>query len=156
LYLSTIIDFWRQRTRTKAMSKNHEPELLESKAYETRDMDWKLIFKGTLYFFIFCFASAGVVLGWIFVFDKDRLTKEHMADNVQRKLPEAPAPLLQTNITAKTEIAELRKKENAILNSDGINSKTGARHIPIDSAMDLLIQKGVPTKVSPAGQEAFN
>jgi hypothetical protein len=41
----------------------------------------------------------------------------------------------------------LRRHEDEILNSYGwVDQKAGVVRIPIDKAMDLLVQKGLPTK----------
>jgi hypothetical protein len=56
-----------------------------------------------------------------------------------------PAPRLQANPTS--DWRELLEAENAKLNSYGwIDKSGGVIRIPIDRAMDLLVQRGLPTR----------
>jgi hypothetical protein len=66
------------------------------------------------------------------------------------KLP--PEPRLQA--APKIEIKDLRADEDAILNSYGwIDPAKGTVRIPIDQAIDIVTQKGLPSKPSPAGMD---
>jgi hypothetical protein len=68
----------------------------------------------------------------------------------QNKLP--PEPRLQAE--PKVELKDLRADEDAILNSYGwVNPDKGIVRIPIDQAIDLVAQKGLPSKPSPTGQD---
>src|SRR5580658_6426463 len=64
------------------------------------------------------------------------------------KLP--PEPRLQAE--PKIELKDLRADEDAILSSYGwIDPDKGIVRIPIDQAIDIVAQKGLPSKPSPAG-----
>ena len=66
----------------------------------------------------------------------------------QNKLP--PEPRLQAN--PKVELKDLRDDEAAILNSYGwVDPNKGIVRIPIDQAIDIVAQKGLPSKPSPTG-----
>jgi hypothetical protein len=66
----------------------------------------------------------------------------------RQKLP--PEPRLQA--TPKIELKDLRSDEEAILNGYGwIDPSKGIVRIPIGQAMDIVAQKGLPSKPSPAG-----
>lgn len=66
----------------------------------------------------------------------------------QNQLP--PEPRLQRN--PKVELHDLRSDEEAILNSYGwVNPDKGIVRIPIDQAIDIVAQKGLPSKPSPTG-----
>src|SRR5580692_1223269 len=68
--------------------------------------------------------------------------------NERPKLP--PEPRLQAE--PKIELKDLRADEDAILNSYGwIDPNKGIVRIPIDQAIDIVAQKGLPSKPSPAG-----
>jgi hypothetical protein len=55
-----------------------------------------------------------------------------------------PEPRLETN--ERVEIKDFRLKEEQILNSyDWVDQKAGVVRIPIDRAMQLLAQRGLPT-----------
>jgi hypothetical protein len=68
--------------------------------------------------------------------------------NERPKLP--PEPRLQAE--PKIELKDLRADEDAILSSYGwIDPDKGIIRIPIDQAIDIVAQKGLPSKPSPAG-----
>jgi hypothetical protein len=54
-----------------------------------------------------------------------------------------PEPRLETD--ERTEIFPFREAEEKQLNSYGTDAKTGAIHIPIDHAMELIAQRGLNT-----------
>jgi len=57
----------------------------------------------------------------------------------------APAPQLQDD--PQTDLADFQSKEAKQLNSYGwIDRKAGIAHIPISRAMDLIAQRGLPTR----------
>jgi hypothetical protein len=63
-----------------------------------------------------------------------------------------PAPRLQPEPIK--ELKDLRDNEDMILNSYGwTDPAKGTVHIPIGQAIDILAQKGLPVKVSPAGAD---
>lgn len=64
----------------------------------------------------------------------------------------APPPRLQTNATV--DLARYEKREREKLNSYGwIDKPAGILHIPIERAMDLVAQRGLPTR-GPGTQDA--
>jgi hypothetical protein len=64
------------------------------------------------------------------------------------KLP--PEPRLQAQ--PKVELKDLKADEDAILSSYGwIDPNKGIVRIPIDQAIDIVAQKGLPSKPSPTG-----
>jgi len=66
----------------------------------------------------------------------------------RQKLP--PEPRLQA--TPKIELKDLRADEDAILNSYGwIDPNKGIVRIPIAQAIDIVAQKGLPSKPGAAG-----
>ncbi|HZU29201.1 MAG TPA: hypothetical protein VFA04_27010 [Bryobacteraceae bacterium] len=52
-----------------------------------------------------------------------------------------PEPRLQEQPWVQLE--NLRRHENQVLGSYGLDAQTGTIHIPIDRAMDLLLQRGL-------------
>jgi hypothetical protein len=67
----------------------------------------------------------------------------------RQKLP--PEPRLQA--TPRIELRDLRDDEDAVLNSYGwLDQAKGTLRIPIDEAIDIVAQKGLPSRPSPAGQ----
>jgi hypothetical protein len=67
-----------------------------------------------------------------------------------RALP--PRPVLQ--VTPAQDLQHYRDQQNAVLNSYGwVDQKAGVVRIPIDRAMDLLLQKGLPVRGATHGQQ---
>lgn len=64
---------------------------------------------------------------------------------IERPLP--PEPRLQ--VTPETDLERLRAREEAILHSYGwVNKEAGVVRIPIDRAIDLILQRGLPARSS--------
>jgi len=67
-------------------------------------------------------------------------TRDVRAEYIQR----FPEPRLEEN--ERTEINDFRYSEEQQLNSYGwVDEKAGVAHIPIDQAMQLIAQRGLPT-----------
>jgi hypothetical protein len=82
--------------------------------------------------------------------DKNADNPSALMMNQQQKLP--PEPRLQA--TPKIELKDLRADEEAILNGYGwVDPTKGIVRIPIDLAIDITAQKGLPSKPSPAGMD---
>lgn len=117
----------------------HDP--LVELGYEQKDIDAKRIFNVTMWFFGFAFFSWGVIyLAWWML----GYTKVDPAGNNLRtsKILASPNPTLQTNITAKTDIRDMRKKERDDLDTSGPSKYTpGAIHIPIEQAIKLTADR---------------
>jgi hypothetical protein len=70
--------------------------------------------------------------------------------NERQKLP--PEPRLQGE--PKAELKDMRDDEDAILKSYGwLDPNKGTVRIPIDTAIDIVAGKGLPSKPSPAGSD---
>ena len=66
-----------------------------------------------------------------------------LATQQENRLP--PEPRLQTN--PRQDLSDLRSKENQILTSYGWADKNaGVVRIPIDQAMKLMLQRGLPSR----------
>jgi hypothetical protein len=64
----------------------------------------------------------------------------------QRVLP--PAPRLQT--TTAADIVELRNREDEILRNYGwVDRNAGVVRLPIDRAMELIVERGLPQPKTP-------
>lgn len=70
------------------------------------------------------------------------------ASGVQPGPVSAPGPRLQR--APQADLAEWRRQQAERLNSTGwIDRETGTLHIPIDRAMDLLVERGLPEQDQP-------
>jgi hypothetical protein len=69
-----------------------------------------------------------------------------LATSALRRLP--PEPRLQTD--PREDLANLRQAEDQVLNSYGwIDRSAGVVRIPIDEAMKLTVERGLPVRPAP-------
>lgn len=120
--------------------------------YEIRDINVPNIRKAVLWFFGFAIGSA--IIGWAvynnrFVFFN--LPQKDAPANaiLTRPIPGEPNPLLQNNVTAKTDIMTLRRRERERIGSTGYNEDKSTVHIPVDQAIDILVARGLPRTAMP-------
>lgn len=68
---------------------------------------------------------------------------------VEDSTSQPPSPRLQANPTV--DLVEFRRREDSLLQSSGwVDSALGVAHIPVDSAMEVIVRTGkIPMKVSP-------
>jgi len=127
--------------------KQHDP--LTDMGYETQDVQIAPLVKAVMWFFTFVTATyilAVPVFRW---FNPELAKGETISAPFSRTPPQAPNPLLQTNITTKTDIMDLRKAESKQLTTSGVvDSQHGVYRIPIDRAIDLVAKRGLPEKPS--------
>jgi hypothetical protein len=128
------------------MHTNHPKEdPLVELGYEHRDVNYKLLTRAILIFFGFTAFAFGVGL---LIYNaihpvQDRSTQLSNASR-KRALPQAPNPLLQNNVTAKTDLMLMRQAEDARLHGTGTNEDGQTVHIPIERAIDLTLERGLP------------
>jgi hypothetical protein len=68
-----------------------------------------------------------------------------------RELPPPGVPRLE--VTPGADMERYREKEEKLLNSYGwVDQQRGVARIPIQRAMDLLLQKGLPVRTGPPQQ----
>ena len=71
-----------------------------------------------------------------------------LAQSFGRQLP--PEPRLQTD--PRKDLLQLRAEEQAALESYGwVDRKAGVVHIPIERAMQLLVERGLLVRAAPGG-----
>jgi hypothetical protein len=67
--------------------------------------------------------------------------------SINRAVPSPTGPALQ--LAPRNDLAAFREREDRVLNSYGwIDRTTGVVHIPISRAMELLLQRGLPTNTT--------
>lgn len=127
-----------------------DPNFVNDKNYETRDVSLNTLVVWLFFLFVFVAATAGVVfIMYRFVF---RIGFETSARYALPHVRELPRMRLQANPVQ--EIKDFRLNEDAILNHYGKDPKTGALHVPIERAMDLVSQEGLPTRAVPGQLDA--
>ncbi len=90
----------------------------------------------------------GMGVSWWYL---NRVEKEEQA--AERPLPPLAATLPQVppeprlQVTPSADLATVRTREDALLNSYGwIDAKSGLVRIPIDRAIEVLAERGLPTR----------
>jgi hypothetical protein len=92
--------------------------------------------------------------------DTRRLPPEYKTDSegtdYEKYLEKSfPEPQLETN--ERTELNKVRLREEDILSTyDYVDKDAGTVRIPIDRAMDLLVQRGLPTRGQPSDMIAVS
>ena len=132
----------------------HEPSdtrdlsILEEMGYEHEDLQLDAAPKATIWFFVGVILS--IIAGGIifFMISPDAVAFQRTQTFREfRRMPEAPAPLLQTNRSAHEDIAKLKTAENAELHSFGwVDKAKGVAHIPVEEAMKMTLEEGLPTR----------
>lgn len=120
--------------------------------YEQKDIDPKRIFKVSMFFFGFAFFSyilGWAILKWGFGYFHD---PTGVNDLMSKKIPAAPNPILQTNITAKTDMKVMRQAEEKELTTSGPSTHVaGANRITIEQAIKLSAERRAKLPTNTAG-----
>ena len=110
--------------------------------YEQRDLHPRNIFKVSVIFFLFAFASYGA--GWFILAHRGYFKDPTgVNDLMSAKIPKSPNPILQTNVSTKTDMYDLRRDEKTELTTSGPSTHVkGATRIPIEQAIKLSAERG--------------
>jgi len=88
---------------------------------------------------------AMIAMRWLFDYLKATQQLGPPASPFAESQAAPPAPRLQ--VRPAQDLKQLRQAEDEKLNSYGwVDEKAGVARIPIDRAMELLVQKGVPVR----------
>jgi hypothetical protein len=124
-----------------------EPHDAPQPHHETSDVDVRAVFAFGGGLIIVAIAIHLVIFG-LFRFFSAREARQPppqfpLAVQDENRLP--PQPRLQTN--PRQDLRDLRAKEDAILQSYGwIDKNNGVVRIPIQRAMELTVQRGLPAR----------
>lgn len=115
--------------------------------YEHTDIDPAVGYKFALWLAVSMVLSFGIVYGTFWYFEREQVA----ADKAAQKFPLAvddlprPTPALQTQ--PFKDIHMLRQGEAEKLDSYGwVDKEGGVARIPIDRAMDVVLQRGLPVR----------
>lgn len=133
----------------------HDPDVNPDVSHETRDVNVFQISAFGIGLLLACIVT--VFAMWaLFNFLYHREDMKNAGNpaaammNERQKLP--PEPRLQAE--PRVELKDLKADEDAILKGYGwIDPNKGIVRIPIAQAIDIVAQKGLPSKPSPAGTE---
>jgi hypothetical protein len=121
--------------------------------HESSDINVWAVGKFGIALGILCLISMGLLFGLFKYFEAENggpLPQKDLAVDA-RKLP--PQPRLQS--APVQDLKEIRAAEDKVLNSYGwIDQAHGIVHVPIDKAIDLLAQKGLPSRPENGVQSA--
>ena len=116
--------------------------------YEHTDIDTSVGYKFALWLIVAMVISVAIVYGTFWFFEgqsqrADAVAQQYPLAAGQAKNP--PAPNLQTQ--PFKDVYVLRQGEAEKLGSYGwIDKQGGVTHIPIDRAMEVLLQRGLPAR----------
>ena len=95
-------------------------------------------------------AGMGVSWWYLNAVEKEEAAAERPTSPLASTLPQAP-PEPRLQVAPATDLTTVREREDALLNSYGwIDAKSGLVRIPIDRAIEVLGERGLPTRVEPA------
>jgi hypothetical protein len=122
----------------------------EQPGYETRDTNAKSVLWFAATLFLVIVASMLSMRGLFDVYSKTQtLGPGATPFGNARTLP--PEPRLQVHPVA--DLNQMRESQNEILNSYGwVDRANGTVRIPIDRAMEMLLQRGLPTRANAPSQ----
>lgn len=136
-------------------TEKREDPLVEM-GYEVRDINLKGITKAVIVFVVF--AVAMILISWVVLFGfklgpinmigmNPMYANKQSGYNKMRVIPTAPNPVLQTNVSARTDIASMRQNEAKRLTGFS-GAQDAKQHIPIDLAIEKVLEKGISTGAS--------
>lgn len=126
--------------------------LNDSVDYERKDVNARAIFWIGVVMFVAA-VLIHTVVWWLFdAFDRREAHKGRPpATLVQTQRPAPPEPRLQTD--APSDLNALRATEQDELEGYGwVDQQKGIVHIPVEQAMTLLVERGLPKTQTPADQ----
>lgn len=133
-------------------SHDHEDGHSESTAYETRDVKVRPLVQFLVGLTIATIAAYLIVLGVFRLFNAQKVAEDGNADPVavaraatppEDRLPAEPR--IQADPAGELQI--LRRAEDRILDTYGwIDRSAGTVHIPIEQAMRIVVEQGLPVR----------
>jgi hypothetical protein len=120
-------------------------DLLQELGYETQDIQYGKFAVYGAYFFGFLFLCVISGFAIMYFMSPTKLVGGRTADYEPKVKAPLSAPLLQSNITARTDIMSLRRKETAAMTTPMIiDQARGIYRIPVKDAIDIIAQRGLP------------
>ena len=118
------------------------PDPLTDLGYEPSDVNMRKLGLALFFFFTFAFFCIFATWGIIKLMSPGYFDKRADMPTLTRSIPAPPNPLLQTDVTAKTDIRDLRQREEVALTTPTwVDQKSGVVRVPIDRAMELTVER---------------
>jgi hypothetical protein len=137
------------------MSDHHHEEevdrnLLEEMGYEDRDikLDRKPVINVTVLFIVFVAVMLGASWLTLTAFDRVEGLRFTQGSTERRRVPPPEVPLVQGNIRAQRDMVDLLAAERATLNSAEFDAAKGTASIPLEDAMRIMSERGLPTRAN--------
>ncbi|MHB8635661.1 MAG: hypothetical protein ACYC96_04215 [Fimbriimonadaceae bacterium] len=120
-----------------------DPKTLAEMGYEQRDVSPKPMAWAAFWLFVFTIGSGliGALLIKLWNIVPEVPTEQRAFHKVH---PPKDTPILQNNSDNTADIATLRRNEALVLTTSGKAADPGFYHIPIDDAIKLITQRGMP------------
>lgn len=116
--------------------------------YEHTDIEPGVGYRFAVWLAVAMLLSAGLVYGTFRVLERSRVADDAAAQTyplAAGQSHEPPAPRLQTQ--PFKDVYQLKTEQRGTLNSYGwVDKANGVVHIPVDRAMQLLLQRGLPAR----------
>ncbi len=122
-----------------------QPEHKTEPGYETADMDARKVWLVALILVLGLILTSVICVIYYWVISVRMLKRE---GPLLPPVPKAEAPFPRPELQSDPaeDLAKFRQKEDAVLTGyRWIDAKAGVVQIPIDRAMELLVQRGLPS-----------
>lgn len=120
--------------------------------YEHTDIDPSIGYKFGAWLIVSMIVSVGIVYGVFYLFDGRRIANDAARQTFPLavgQVKEAPGPQLQTQPFKDVYLLE-QDAENRLRTYGWTDETNGIVHIPIDRAIELMLQRGIPARAGGA------
>lgn len=124
--------------------------------YEHTDIDPSIGYKFGVWLAVSMAIGAAIVYGTYSLFERFKAERDAAPAYPMAigQSQEPPLPRLQTQ--PFKDVYQLKAGERAVLHSYGwVDKANGVAHIPIDRAMELVLQRGLPARQGGRGENAI-
>ena len=135
------------------MSENSQAPHNSNRGHETTDADiGKIVRSGIVLFLVVVASLVAMRLMFSFFVERQGLGPPASPFENTRKLPPENMPRLQ--VAAPKDLGSYRLNQQKSLEEYGwVDRSNGVVRIPIDRAMDLLVERGLPVESGTSGQQ---
>lgn len=115
--------------------------------YEHTDIDPAVGYKFALWLTVSMVLSFAIVYGTFVFFEREQVTADRAAQKYPLAVDDRPQPMPALQTQPFRDIHMLRQGEAEKLDSYGwVDKEGGVARIPIDRAMDVVLQRGLPVR----------
>lgn len=118
-----------------------DPDMLAKMRYESRDWSGRQVTNFVVIMLIFAGIGGFISFGIWLAVNPGIMSQDITGPKIAKQPPEN-YPVLQTNITAKTDIEMLRKAEKEKLEKYKVDPNSATVQVPVDRAVDYYLANG--------------